>query len=182
MDPQQRLWLEALWEAFEDAGVDPPSLRGSSTGVLVGVMYHDGYGIAASGRDGELARGLSWHRGVSQCGVRPRGIYVWFGGPGGDCRYCVLFVVGGVASGVWALRSGECSLALAGGVTILATPDLFVDFSVSVDWQWMVVASRSRTPPMAPAGARVWGCWCWSVCLMLSVMVVGCWRWCVGRL
>ena len=79
-----------------------------------------------------------------------------------------------------ALRSGECSMALAGGVTVLATPGVFVGFPASGACRRMGAASRSLTQPTGLVGLRVWAWWSWSVFLMLSTTAIGCWRWCVA--
>jgi acyl transferase domain-containing protein/acyl carrier protein len=127
MDPQQRLLLEACWEACEDAGIDPLSLRGSQTGVFAGVMSHDYLaGVIAAARDTEgyvaTANGGSILTG--------RVAYV-FGleGPAVSVDTACSSSLVALHLACQALRGGECELALAGGVSVMATPMAFTEFS-----------------------------------------------------
>ncbi|UCM87939.1 type I polyketide synthase [Streptomyces marincola] len=113
MDPQQRLLLEITWEAMERAGIDPGSLRGSRTGVFAGAMYHD-YGITSS--DGSLVSG----RVAYTLGLEGPAVTV-------DTACSASLVA--MQWAAQALRTGECTLALAGGVSVMATPETFIEFS-----------------------------------------------------
>ncbi|MEV6839429.1 SDR family NAD(P)-dependent oxidoreductase, partial [Streptomyces sp. NPDC051133] len=127
MDPQQRLLLQTVWESLENAGIDPGRLRKSPTAVYMGSSGQDYENVARSG-PGELEG--YWGIGSAGSVLSGRVSYAFgFEGPALTVDTACSSSLVSVHLAVQALRNGECTLAVAGGACVMATPKVFTEFS-----------------------------------------------------
>src|SRR5262249_5229139 len=153
MDPQQRLVLEVCWEALENAGQAPDGLRGSATGVFVGITANDYVNQLKSSEclDVYSATGNAHNATAGRVSYT-----LGLQGPAMAVDTACSSSLTAIHVASHALRTGECNLAPAGGGNSIASREQFVSF---FKWGMMAPDGRCKTFDAAADGfVRAEGC------------------------
>ncbi|KAM3115388.1 beta-ketoacyl synthase N-terminal-like domain-containing protein [Phormidesmis sp. 146-33] len=140
IDPQQRLLLEVSWEALEQAGQSPAQLAGSQTGVFIGISSSDYARLLAS----DVTQLNAYSGTGNAISIAANRLSYWFDlrGPSLAIDTACSSSLVAVHTACQSLRTGECNLALAGGVNLMLSPELTIAFSQS---QMMSKEGRCKT-------------------------------------
>ncbi|WP_253831033.1 type I polyketide synthase [Prauserella aidingensis] len=127
MDPQQRILLQVAWESLERAGIDPQSLHGTPAGVFTGISSQDYVSLLSAAAE-DVGGHVLTGNAVSVASGRIA-YALGLEGPAISVDTACSSSLVALHWAAHALRSGECDLALAGGVTVMPTPGTFTEFT-----------------------------------------------------
>ncbi|MBE9061950.1 type I polyketide synthase [cf. Phormidesmis sp. LEGE 11477] len=139
MDPQQRLLLEVCWETLENAGLSVDQLAGSQSGIFLGVSNGDYSRVQGTQLNTDVYYGTG--NAFSITANRLSYLFDWHGPSFAIDTACSSSLVA-LHQACQSLRTGECDLALAGGVNLMLNPQLTVTFSQA---QMMAADGRCKT-------------------------------------
>jgi acyl transferase domain-containing protein/NADPH:quinone reductase-like Zn-dependent oxidoreductase/acyl carrier protein len=128
MDPQQRILMETVWKTIEDAGYKPSDLSGTKTGLFVGVATSDYAELIKDHAQTEAQQATGLSRAIL---VNRISFLLNIHGPSEPVDTACSSALVAIHRAVEAIKHGDCEMAIAGGVNVIASPALYIAFSKS---------------------------------------------------